>query len=119
MSTQEVAEKLVAYCQEGKNVDAINELYADDIVSREVKGSPQELAEGKAAVVAKNQHWYDSVSEVHGVSISAPIVTGNFFAVTMEMDVTYKEYGRMTMKEVAVYEAKDGKVIAEQFFYNM
>ncbi|MHB8209354.1 hypothetical protein [Mucilaginibacter sp.] len=47
MSTQEVAEKLVAYCREGKNIDAINELYADGIVSRECKGSPQELSEGK------------------------------------------------------------------------
>jgi hypothetical protein len=119
MSTQEVAEKLVAYCREGKNIDAINELYADGIVSRESKGSPHELVEGKEGVIAKNQGWYESVSEVHSASISDAIVTGNFFAVTMEMDVTYKDYGRVVMNEVAVYEAKDGKVISEQFFYNM
>jgi hypothetical protein len=119
MSTQEIAEKLVAYCREGKNIDAINELYADGIVSRESKGSPHELVEGKEGVLAKNQGWYASVAEVHGVSISDPIVTGNFFAVTMDMDVTYKDYGRMGMNEVAVYEVKDGKVVAEQFFYNM
>jgi hypothetical protein len=35
------------------------------------------------------------------------------------MDVTYKEAGRMGMSEVAVYEVKDGKIIAEQFIYNM
>jgi hypothetical protein len=119
MSTQQVAEKLVAYCREGKNIDAINELYADGIVSRESKGSPQELVEGKEAVLAKNHGWYASVAEVHSVSISDPIVTGDFFAATMEMDVTYKNHGRMNMKEVAVYEAKDGKIVAEQFFYSM
>lgn len=119
MSTQEVANKLVAYCREGKNIDAINELYADGIISKESKGSPHELVEGKQGVIAKNEGWLASVDEIHSTSISDPIVTGDFFAVTMDMDVTYKDYGRMGMKELAVYEAKDGKVVSEQFFYNM
>jgi ketosteroid isomerase-like protein len=119
MTTQQVAEKLVQYCREGKNLDAINELYADNIVSKEPKGSHAELVEGKEGVLAKNQQWYDMVEEVHSGIVSDPIVTGNFFAVTMEMDVTYKEHGRMGMQEVAVYEVKDGKIIADQFFYNM
>lgn len=119
MSTQEVANKLVAYCREGKNIDAINDLYADGIISKESKGSPHELVEGKQGVLAKNEGWLTSVDEIHSTSISDPIVTGNFFAVTMDMDVTYKDYGRMAMKELAVYETKDGKIVSEQFFYNM
>lgn len=119
MNTHELAEKLVAYCREGKNIDAINELYADNIVSRESKGAPNELVEGKEGVLSKNKGWLASVTEIHGASISDPVVTGNFFAVTMEMDVTYKDYGRMDMKEIAVYEAKDGKIVSDQFFYNM
>jgi hypothetical protein len=119
MGTQEVAEKLVAYCREGKNIDAINELYADGIVSNEAKGSSQELTEGKIGVLAKNQGWFESVAEIHGVTISDPLVTGNFFAVGMDMDVTYKKSGRMAMKEVAVYEARNGKVVSEHFFYTM
>jgi ketosteroid isomerase-like protein len=119
MTTTEVAEKLVQYCREGKHLDAINELYADDIVSREAKGSPMELAEGKQAVLGKSEYWHNSVEEIHSNEVSDPVVTGNFFAVTMELDVTYKEGGRMPMNEIAVYEVKDGKIIAEQFFYNM
>ncbi len=119
MSTPGVAAKLVQYCREGKNLDAINELYADDVVSRESKGSQHELVEGKAGVIAKNQEWYNMVQEVHSAQISDPIVTGNFFACTMDMDVTYKEHGRMAMNEVAVYEVKDGKIVSEQFFYTM
>ncbi|MES2278444.1 MAG: nuclear transport factor 2 family protein [Bacteroidota bacterium] len=119
MTTQEVAAKLVQYCREGKNMDAINELYADDIVSREPKGSATELVEGKDGVLQKNQHWYNMVQEIHSGVVSDPIVTGNFFAVTMDMDVTYKEHGRMAMHEIAVYEVKDGQIIADQFFYNM
>jgi ketosteroid isomerase-like protein len=119
MKTQEIADKLVQLCREGKNLDAISEFYSDSIVSKEPKGSNHEVVEGKEAVIAKNQFWYGMVEEVHDIKISDPIVTGDFFACTMDMDVTYKEAGRMGMSEVAVYEVKDGKIIAEQFIYNM
>ena len=119
MNTQEVANRLVELCREGKNIDAINELYADNVVSHEAAGVPMEKAEGKEAVIEKNNHWYSTVEEVHSASVSDPIVTGNFFACTMDMDVTYKEHGRVTMNEICVYEVKDGKIISDQFFYNM
>jgi ketosteroid isomerase-like protein len=116
MSTQEVADKLVAYCREGKNVDAIAELYGDDVVSKE--GNFPTVT-GKEGVIAKNQQWYASVDEVHSVKISDPVVTGNFFSVAMEMDVTYKKSGRLSMNEIAVYRVKDGKIISDEFFYEM
>jgi hypothetical protein len=119
MTTQEVADKLVEYCREGRNVDAINELYADNIVSKEVEGAPRALTTGKDDVRTKTIDWYESVEEIHGGEISEPLVAGNHFTVTMDMDVTYKEHGRMPMSEIAVFEVKDGKIIAEQFFYSM
>lgn len=119
MSTQEIADKLVALCREGKNREAIADLYADNIVSYEPKGSHMEYTEGKEAVKAKTDYWYESVQEVHSAEVSDPVVAGDHFSVSMKMDVTYKEGGRMMMQEVAVYEVKDGKIISEQFFYNM
>lgn len=119
MNTQEVADKLVQLCREGKNMDAINELYAENIVSLEAAGSPMERVEGIEAVKGKTEWWYSTVVEVHGGEVSDAVVAGNFFSVAMKMDVTYKEHGRSTMEEVAVYEVKDGKIISEQFFYNM
>lgn len=119
MTTQDVADRLVSLCREGKNVDAINELYADNIVSLEAAGSPMERAEGKEAILGKTNYWHSTVQEIHSGEVSDPVVTGNFFSVSMEMDVTYKETGRYVMKEIAVYEVKDGKIVFEQFFYNM
>jgi ketosteroid isomerase-like protein len=78
-----------------------------------------ERTEGKEAVIGKNQYWYSTVEEIHSGEVSEPIVSGDFFTVSMYMDVTYKEGGRMPMQEIAVYEVKDGKIVAEQFFYNM
>jgi limonene-1,2-epoxide hydrolase len=118
MNTQEVANKLVQYCREGKNIDAINELYDDNIVSREAEKSIPETV-GKANVRAKTQQWYDSVEEIHSGEISDAVVADNHFAVTMKMDVTYKKSGRLPMSEVAVFEVKNGKIVAEQFFYSM
>jgi len=117
MSTQEVANKLVQYCREGKNLDAINELYADNIESTEPMVAHGGPVTGKQAVIEKNQHWYSTVEEVHSAKISDPIITGDFFACTMEMDVTYKQHGRLSMYEVAVYQVKDGKIVKEQFSY--
>lgn len=118
-TTQEVAERLVQLCREGKNVDAINELYHNNIVSHEPKGTPMEKTEGKEAVLGKTNYWFSTVEQIHSGSISDPIVAGNFFSCTMDMDVTYKEHGRMGMNELCVYEVKDGKIVSEQFFYSM
>jgi ketosteroid isomerase-like protein len=119
MNTQQIAEKLVSLCREGKNVDAINELYADNIVSVEPKGARFEHTEGKEAVLAKTANWNSMVQEIHSSAVSDAIVMGNFFTVSIDMNITYKEYGRMLMQELAVYEVNDGKVIFEQFFYNI
>lgn len=119
MNTQEVADKLVQFCREGKNEQAIDELYADNIVSKEPKGSPMELTEGKAAVKKKTLQWEESVEEIHSASCSDPIVADNHFSIVMNIDATYKAHGRMAMSEICVYEVKDGKIIADEFFYSM
>jgi len=119
MNTQDVANKLIQLCREGKNVDAIDELYADNIVSYEPKGSDMEFTEGKPAVINKNKLWFDMVEEIHGVTVSDPIVSGDFFACTMDIDVTYKGMGRDMMNEICVYEVEDGKIVSERFHYTM
>ncbi|MEO8146335.1 MAG: nuclear transport factor 2 family protein [Bacteroidia bacterium] len=119
MTTQDVAGKLVQLCRQGKNMDAINELYADHVISIEPKGSHAERTEGKAAVIGKNQQWFDMVEQVHSSEISEPVVTGNHFAVAMDMDVTLKGKGRSPMNEVCVYEVKDGKIVSDNFFYTI
>jgi hypothetical protein len=116
---QEVAHKLVDLCREGKNVDAINELYDDNIVSLEPEGSPMAgKTVGKEAVLASTNQWFSSVEEIHSAYISDPIVSGNFFACTMDIDATYKEQGRNEMSELCVFEVKNGKIVTSQFFYN-
>lgn len=119
MSTQEVANQLVQMCREGKNMEALQELYADNCTSREMPGMPNEFVEGKAALVEKSEGWYANVEEMHGGEVGDPCVVGNHFSCTMSFDITFKDRGRTQMEEICVFEVKDGKIVAEQFFYSM
>lgn len=117
MTTTEVANRLVSLCREGKTQQAVEELYGDNIVSLEPEGSQMPKAEGIDAIKAKGAQFAETVSEWHGSNTSDPIVAGDFFTVQMDMDVTFKEIGRIQMNELCVYQVADGKIVQEQFFY--
>ncbi len=121
MTTQGVANKLVELCSQGKFDEATKALYSPDIVSMEAGAPPggSREAKGLPAVLAKGEWWVTN-HDVHGVKVEGPIVAGSHFAVTFKIDVTFKpEKRRFTMEEVAVYKVADGKVVYEEFFYNM
>jgi len=70
-------------------------------------------------VKAKGE-WWTANHEVHSVSVEGPLVAGSHFAVTYKLDVTFKPQNRrFTMEEVGVYKVADGKIVYEEFFYNM
>ena len=119
MSTQEVANKWAQMCREGKNLDCVNELYAENVVSREMPGMPGELITGRQNVWNKSKEWLDNVQDFHASEVSEPVVAGNYFTAKMEFDCTFKDRGRQQMEEVCVYEVKDGKIASEQYFYSM
>lgn len=119
MTTTEVANKLVALCRQGRNMEALESLYGDDIVSREMPGFPNEVTEGIKAVYQKSEDWFSNVAEWHGGELSDPLIAGNHFTTKATMDVSFKDGSRVKMEEIAIYEVKDGKVVKEQFFYTM
>lgn len=122
MSTEQIAKRLVELCREGKYEEAQNELYAEDAVSIEMEGLPPGAlgnVKGLAAIREKGKQWADGIVEIHGGSVGEPIVAGDWFSVAMSIDATYKQMGRMPMQEICVYQVRDGKIVREQFFYNV
>ncbi len=123
MSALEIGKKLVGLCQEGKGMEAIETLYADDVVSIEamdMEGMPARM-EGIEAIKGKSQWWYDN-HEIHSMVATGPFCghSPNHFAVEFEIDVTNKPSGeRSQMREVGYYTVKDGKVSQEEFMYLM
>lgn len=119
MSTQEVANDLVAMWKAGQFAEAGEKYWADDVVSIEAAAPPggDPVSRGKSEARGKGQ-WWANAHEVHGVEVEGPQVNGDRFIVRFKMDVTFKESGnRFTMDESALYTIKDGKIAEEAFFY--
>jgi hypothetical protein len=73
--------------------------------------------QGIDAIIEKGKQFNESIEEMHGGYSTAPVVAGNYFTLTMGMDVTFKGQPRMKFDEVAVYEVREGKIVLEQFFF--
>lgn len=118
MTTQEIANRLVKFCQQGDFESAQNELFAQDAVSIEPHSTPafEKETKGLDAIKEKGKKWNSMVETMHEAKVSEPLIASNSFAVTMQMHVTMKDGQDMNMTELCVYEVKDGKIISEQFF---
>ena len=117
MNTQEVAKKVVELTRKQAWHEAVNSLYAKDIVSVEAQGMGGESPEkrGIDAVRGKADWWINNM-EVHSFDVSGPFVAHDRFVVQYDVDVTDKNSkNRMQMSEVGVYTVKDGKIVREEF----
>jgi hypothetical protein len=118
MTTQEVATRFNELAQQEKWFDIQDEFFADNVKSIDPPGSPYfGYAEGKAPVRKKGEDFVSRITAFHRASTTQPLVAGNHFAVGREVDITVQGHGRIQMKEIMLYEVKDGRIVLEQFFY--
>ncbi|HWP40078.1 MAG TPA: nuclear transport factor 2 family protein [Tepidisphaeraceae bacterium] len=122
--TFEIGRKLVELCNQGRNLEAIEQLYAPTIVSIETHGSPEMPArmQGIDAIRQKNQWWFQNHT-IHSGQVQGPWPHGDRFIVTMKYEITPKAGPmagqRMTVEEAGLYTVRDGKIVQEEFFYHM
>jgi len=122
MNTEQVAKRLMELCRKGEYEQAQRELYAQDAVSIEMPGLPEGAlgnVEGLEAIYEKGRQFSERVEAVHANEVSGPMIAGNWFSVAFSMDITFKGRGRVQMQDIGVYHVRDGKVVSEQFFYDM
>ncbi|HEY3948829.1 nuclear transport factor 2 family protein [Phenylobacterium sp.] len=120
MTTQDVADDLVAMWKAGDFAGSGEKYWAEDAVSIEpvAPNGGDPVARGKAALRGKGE-WWAGAHDVHGVEVEGPFVNGDRFVVRFKMDVTQKDSGqRFVMDETALYTIKDGKIAEEAYFYN-
>jgi hypothetical protein len=124
MTTQEIANRLVAMNRDNLHMEIYEDLYdTENVVSVENWGEKME-SKGLAAIKEKGDMWFSSIEEVHEMRTSDPLVADKSFAVTFYMDLTYKEgnalgvpAGREVMTELAIYHVNEaGKIHREEFF---
>ena len=82
---------------------------------------PQRM-QGIDAVRKKNQWWVEN-HEIHGGETMGPLPHGDRFIVHMKYDVTPTsgphKGKRMQLDEAGLYTVRDGKIVQEEFFYDM
>jgi len=117
MNTEEVANKVVELTRKQAWNEAVDLLYADDIVSVEARsmegGSPETRG---IKGIREKVDWWTNAMEVHSFEVSGPFVAHDRFVVQYDIDVTDKESKkRIQMSEVGIYTVKDGKIVREEF----
>jgi ketosteroid isomerase-like protein len=122
--TMQVATRLVELCRQGKSMEAINTLYSPNIVAIEATPMPQfpQRMEGIAAIRRKAE-WWEANHDVHSAQADGPWPHGDRFIVRFHYDVTAKAGPmagkRMNLDEAGLYTVRDGKIVQEEFFYDM
>ena len=120
----EIGKQLVALCNLGKNQEVHETLYSPNIVSIEGAAGPTGNArsEGLAAVNAKGEWWRDNHT-IHKAEAKGPWPHGDRFIVRFTYDVTPTsgpmKGKRFTMEEAGLYTVRGGKIVQEEFFYDM
>src|SRR5438046_5612433 len=117
MNTAEVAKKIVELTRKQAWYEAIDTLYANEIVSVEARTMDGSSPETRGIDgVREKVDWWTNNMEVHSVKVGGPFVAHDRFVVQYDMDVTDKtSKKRMQLSEVGVYTVKDGKIVREEF----
>lgn len=117
MTTKEIADQLVSYCREGKFDEAYKNLFAEN--AKCIEPMAEWSVEGLDNLLAKGANWAKT-TQVHAMSIADPIVAGSHFTTNFILDSTNTQTNeRTTMEEIAVYTVENGKIVSEQFFYDL
>lgn len=116
------ADRLVANCREGREMQGLDELYDPGAVSveaMEMNGPGSAVSTGLAAIKAKHD-WWNGAFEVTGGKVEGPYLHGaDRFAVIFAMETRNRATGETgAMQEVALYTVNDaGRIAREEFFY--
>jgi len=116
MNLKEKIEEMNQMILTGKQMDAFEKYYHEDVVMQENSKSP---TIGKAANREREIQGLQMVEAFYGAEVKAVTVGDNVTMVEWEMDVTYKGAPRMKICQVAVQRWKDGQIINERFYYSM
>lgn len=118
MNAIEVGQRLIALTTTDNDAQALDELYADEVVSIEADGQDgtPDVFEGIAAVREKHA-WWNGMTTMHEVTAEGPYAAAgdNQMAIKFGMDVTMEEQGRMQMVEMGIFTVEKGKIVREVY----
>ena len=111
---KQLDDKLNRLILEGKALEGLERFYADDVVMQENTAAP---TVGKTANRAREIDFFDSVAEVHEVSLLGNAAGQDVTFSEWIFDVTLKNGTRSRLDQTSVRRWKDGRIVHERFYY--
>lgn len=118
MTTKQIADSLVAMCREGKVEEVKAVFFTEETISIEPREGflPKEV-KGLKAIQQKAELFISMVDEFYGITLTEPVIAGNYFSIGWQTDIKMKGEDRKLDNEICLYQVKDGKIISEHFYY--
>lgn len=120
-SITDVAHDFTAMLRQGQFMAARERFWAADVRSIEPHDLPGGISadvSGIEAARAKTAHWFGSRC-IHDLSIDGPFVTGNQFALFLDMMIAGQPSGAdQPFTEIAIFTVRDGQISEERYFYD-
>jgi hypothetical protein len=116
-----VARDFTDMLRQGQFVAARERFWAADIKSIEPHDLPDGIkaeVSGIEAARAKTVDWF-ATRHIHDLSIDGPFVTGNQFALFLDMMIAGRpSEADQPFTEIAVFTVRDGQISEERYFYD-
>jgi hypothetical protein len=108
MTTEDVASRLIQLCRKGEFILAEEELYWQNAIHIEANG---EKFEGLNTLIIKEKLFLENILDKPSVTVSEPLIAGDFFTIAMHIEFTHKESGSRIIDEIIIYKVINGKIV--------
>lgn len=115
MTLKEQLTQLDGLVTQGKILDAVDQFFHNDIVTKDVK---EEEVKGKAAKRKMLEGFVDSIAKVNGITLLSSAVGDYTTLSEYIIDFDMKGGSKLYWNEVIRRTWKDGKVINERYYQN-
>ncbi len=120
MTIAPLARDFSALIAAGRAEVAAEKYWADNVITinPDCGGEQANAVCGYADARSKLDGWLEQ-NAVHDVAVDGPFITGNHFALFIDMMITRRETGECRpFSEIAVYTVEGGKITKERYFYD-
>lgn len=100
---------------EGKILEAFDKYYAANVVMQENEEAPRI---GKEINRKYEENFVNGLEKVNDLKILGVAIGDNYATVESFMDLTHKDWGRVSRTQVAVQHWENGQIVKEKFYYN-
>ena len=114
MTTRDQVEKLVRYVEANRILDALDELYADDVSMQDNLNPP---VVGKDANRDRERAFFGSIT-VHQNRALSVAVDGDQAVIHWLFEFTGADGKRYRMDQLSHQQWKNGRVVKERFYYD-